>query len=83
MLKYFFIYFVISEHSRHWFFKGRMIVDGHEHDSSLFKMVMSTQESSNQNNVIKFSDNSRYNHISIALRSLHVYLATAYLYREI
>ena len=37
-----------------------MIVDGKEHEDSLFKMVMSTQEASNHNNVIKFSDNSRY-----------------------
>ena len=37
-----------------------MVVDGKEHEQSLFKMVMSTQEASNQNNVIKFSDNSRY-----------------------
>ncbi len=36
-----------------------MVVDGEEHDDSLFKMVMSTQEGSNNNNVIKFSDNSR------------------------
>ncbi|PIK44321.1 hypothetical protein BSL78_18828 [Apostichopus japonicus] len=47
-----------SEHSRHWFFKGRMIVDGKEKDLSLFKMVMQTQDHSNHNNVIKFSDNS-------------------------
>ena len=50
---------VFSEHSRHWFFKGRMVVDGVEHEDSLFKMVMNTQDNSNQNNVIKFSDNSR------------------------
>ncbi|XP_077983888.1 phosphoribosylformylglycinamidine synthase-like [Glandiceps talaboti] len=47
-----------SEHSRHWFFKGRMVIDGTEHEDSLFKMVMNTQECSNDNNVIKFSDNS-------------------------
>ncbi|XP_038056272.1 phosphoribosylformylglycinamidine synthase-like [Patiria miniata] len=47
-----------SEHSRHWFFKGRMVVDQEEHPLSLFKMVMNTQATSNQNNVIKFSDNS-------------------------
>ncbi|XP_071477860.1 phosphoribosylformylglycinamidine synthase-like [Diadema antillarum] len=47
-----------SEHSRHWFFKGRMVVDGEEKEDSLFKMVMKTQEMSNPNNVIKFSDNS-------------------------
>nr|XP_054754771.1 phosphoribosylformylglycinamidine synthase-like isoform X2 [Lytechinus pictus] len=47
-----------SEHSRHWFFKGRMVVDGEEKKDSLFDLVMKTQESSNPNNVIKFSDNS-------------------------
>ncbi|XP_006824802.1 phosphoribosylformylglycinamidine synthase-like, partial [Saccoglossus kowalevskii] len=47
-----------SEHSRHWFFKGRMVIDDIEHEDSLFTMVMNTQENSNDNNVIKFSDNS-------------------------
>ena len=52
-------HFLHSEHSRHWFFKGRMVVDGVEYEESLFKMVMNTQLNSNNNNVIKFSDNSR------------------------
>ncbi|XP_062608746.1 phosphoribosylformylglycinamidine synthase-like isoform X1 [Saccostrea cucullata] len=47
-----------SEHSRHWFFRGRLEVDGKEHPDSLFKMIMETQKHSNSNNVIKFSDNS-------------------------
>ncbi|KAK6975500.1 phosphoribosylformylglycinamidine synthase [Biomphalaria glabrata] len=47
-----------SEHSRHWFFKGRLLVDGQEWPESLFSMIMDTQLSSNGNNVIKFSDNS-------------------------
>jgi phosphoribosylformylglycinamidine synthase len=47
-----------SEHSRHWFFKGRMIVDGVEEEKSLIKMIIETQKHSNQNNTIKFSDNS-------------------------
>ncbi|UYV60723.1 PFAS [Cordylochernes scorpioides] len=47
-----------SEHSRHWFFKGRMVVDGEEAPDSLIDLVISTQRSSNPNNVIKFSDNS-------------------------
>ncbi|XP_078326512.1 phosphoribosylformylglycinamidine synthase-like isoform X4 [Crassostrea virginica] len=47
-----------SEHSRHWFFRGRLEVDGEEHPVSLFKMIMETQEHSSPNNVIKFSDNS-------------------------
>ncbi|KAM6307819.1 phosphoribosylformylglycinamidine synthase [Podargus strigoides] len=47
-----------SEHSRHWFFKGRLVVDGQEEPQSLFQRIMGTQSSSNPNNVIKFSDNS-------------------------
>ncbi|KAJ2947021.1 hypothetical protein O0L34_g16365 [Tuta absoluta] len=47
-----------SEHSRHWFFKGKLILDGKEINESLIDMVASTQETSNQNNVIKFGDNS-------------------------
>lgn len=47
-----------SEHSRHWFFKGKMFVDGEEQKESLFQMIMDTQNHSNNNNVIKFNDNS-------------------------
>ncbi|KAJ8675420.1 hypothetical protein QAD02_011206 [Eretmocerus hayati] len=47
-----------SEHSRHWFFKGRMIIDGDDKPKSLIDMIIDTQKTSNQNNVIKFSDNS-------------------------
>ncbi|XP_066999437.2 phosphoribosylformylglycinamidine synthase [Anabrus simplex] len=47
-----------SEHSRHWFFKGRMILDGKEQPESLIDMIINTQKFSNPNNVIKFSDNS-------------------------
>ncbi|EDO49597.1 predicted protein [Nematostella vectensis] len=47
-----------SEHSRHWFFCGRLVVDGQEIDKSLMRMVKDTQITSNDNNVIKFSDNS-------------------------
>ncbi|XP_026328258.1 phosphoribosylformylglycinamidine synthase [Hyposmocoma kahamanoa] len=47
-----------SEHSRHWFFKGKLILDGQEIKESLIDMVASTQNSSNNNNVIKFGDNS-------------------------
>ena len=31
-----------SEHSRHWFFGGRMVIDGEEMDTTLFKMVKAT-----------------------------------------
>nr|XP_057929544.1 phosphoribosylformylglycinamidine synthase isoform X2 [Doryrhamphus excisus] len=47
-----------SEHSRHWFFRGRMVIDGQEQEETLFKLIMDTQKLSNQNNVIKFCDNS-------------------------
>ncbi|KAJ1521156.1 hypothetical protein ONE63_002851 [Megalurothrips usitatus] len=47
-----------SEHSRHWFFKGCMIIDGEKQEESLFDMIIKTQATSNPNNVIKFSDNS-------------------------
>ncbi|KAG9466959.1 phosphoribosylformylglycinamidine synthase isoform X1 [Eleutherodactylus coqui] len=47
-----------SEHSRHWFFKGKLVVDGQEKQHSLFDLIMKTQVTSNQNNVIKFCDNS-------------------------
>lgn len=48
-----------SEHSRHWFFKGRMVIDGQEKEASLLNMVIDTQKNTNQNNLIAFSDNSR------------------------
>ncbi|RVE47091.1 hypothetical protein evm_008275 [Chilo suppressalis] len=47
-----------SEHSRHWFFKGKIILDDKEINQSLIDMVASTQLNSNDNNVIKFGDNS-------------------------
>jgi len=47
-----------SEHSRHWFFKGRMVINGKEQPESLIDMIMNTQNFTNPNNVIKFSDNS-------------------------
>ncbi|CAA9995350.1 unnamed protein product [Nesidiocoris tenuis] len=47
-----------SEHSRHWFLKGKMILNGEEQAESLLDMIASTQKCTNSNNVIKFSDNS-------------------------
>lgn len=47
-----------SEHSRHWFFRGRMIIDGQEQTDTLFSLIMDTQRHTNPNNIIKFSDNS-------------------------
>jgi phosphoribosylformylglycinamidine synthase len=47
-----------SEHSRHWFFKGRIVIDGVEQEKSLMQMVMATQDHSAKNNVLAFCDNS-------------------------
>ncbi|XP_077022032.1 phosphoribosylformylglycinamidine synthase isoform X2 [Tamandua tetradactyla] len=47
-----------SEHSRHWFFKGQLHVDGQKLPHSLFESIMHTQVSSNPNNILKFCDNS-------------------------
>ena len=47
-----------SEHSRHWFFGGKMVIDGEEKSDTLFRMVKDTLKTSNQNSVIAFHDNS-------------------------
>ncbi len=47
-----------SEHSRHWFFRGRLIVDGKEVPETLMKIVKATYEANRNNSVIAFSDNS-------------------------
>ena len=47
-----------SEHSRHWFFRGRLIIDGKEVPDTLMKIVKATYEANRNNSVIAFSDNS-------------------------
>lgn len=47
-----------SEHSRHWFFRGRLIVDGKEVPETLMQIVKATYEANRNNSVIAFSDNS-------------------------
>ena len=48
-----------SEHSRHWFFGGKVAIDGKETPSTLFQMVKETLPSGVPNNsVIAFHDNS-------------------------
>ncbi|RLN66804.1 hypothetical protein BBJ28_00018892, partial [Nothophytophthora sp. Chile5] len=48
-----------SEHSRHWFFGGKIVVDGQEMPQTLFQMVKDTlTETAKQNSVIAFHDNS-------------------------
>jgi len=46
-----------SEHSRHWFFGGKMVIDGQESAQTLFQMVKATLPAEN-NSVIAFHDNS-------------------------
>jgi phosphoribosylformylglycinamidine synthase len=46
-----------SEHSRHWFFGGKMIINGEEKKETLFGMVKSTLPKES-NSVIAFHDNS-------------------------
>lgn len=48
-----------SEHSRHWFFRGKLFIDGKEREENLMKSIRKTQDFSNRNNVIAFNDNSR------------------------
>lgn len=47
-----------SEHSRHWFFRGRLIVDGVEVPENLMKIVKQTLDHNPGNSVIAFRDNS-------------------------
>ncbi|XP_068035065.1 phosphoribosylformylglycinamidine synthase [Anomalospiza imberbis] len=47
-----------SEHSRHWFFRGHVTVEGRPVARSLLSSLMDTQSCSHPNNVIKFCDNS-------------------------
>jgi phosphoribosylformylglycinamidine synthase len=47
-----------SEHSRHWFFKGRLVIDGEEIPDHLIALVNNTLEASPSNSIIAFRDNS-------------------------
>ncbi|GKY95882.1 hypothetical protein MPSEU_000548800 [Mayamaea pseudoterrestris] len=48
-----------SEHSRHWFFGGKMVIDGEEKTDTLFQMVKATLPKDVPNNsIIAFHDNS-------------------------
>ncbi|MGM0668198.1 MAG: phosphoribosylformylglycinamidine synthase [Gemmatimonadota bacterium] len=47
-----------SEHSRHWFFKGRLIIDGQEVPNHLLSIVRRPLEANPGNSVIAFKDNS-------------------------
>ncbi|KAI5060531.1 hypothetical protein GOP47_0024951 [Adiantum capillus-veneris] len=47
-----------SEHSRHWFFKGELVIDGKIVASSLMDLVKDTLKANPNNSVIGFNDNS-------------------------
>ncbi len=47
-----------SEHSRHWFFGGKLTIDGVEMPESLLSVVKDTYRANPNNSVIAFSDNS-------------------------
>jgi len=47
-----------SEHSRHWFFKGKLMIDGKEKSETLLKIIFSTLKSNPNNSLIAFKDNS-------------------------
>ena len=47
-----------SEHSRHWFFRGKLIVDGKEVKESLMQIIKQPLKANPSNSVIAFKDNS-------------------------
>lgn len=47
-----------SEHSRHWFFKGRLVIDGEEMPKHLLDVVSDTLKANPGNSVVAFADNS-------------------------
>ncbi|MDA0746319.1 MAG: phosphoribosylformylglycinamidine synthase [bacterium] len=47
-----------SEHSRHWFFRGKLIVDGEEIPDHLIAMVQAPLKANPNNSTIAFNDNS-------------------------
>ncbi len=47
-----------SEHSRHWFFKGRIVIDGQELPHSLIDLIQEPLRVNPNNSTIAFKDNS-------------------------
>lgn len=47
-----------SEHSRHWFFRGKLIVDNQEIPETLMQIVKATYLANKNNSIIAFNDNS-------------------------
>ena len=47
-----------SEHSRHWFFRGKLVIDGTEIAENLMRIVKEPYKRNPNNSVIAFKDNS-------------------------
>ena len=47
-----------SEHSRHWFFKGELVIDGLRVPDTLMRIVKAPLKANPGNSVIAFRDNS-------------------------
>jgi phosphoribosylformylglycinamidine synthase len=47
-----------SEHSRHWFFRGKLVMDGKEISESLMQIVKEPYRRNPGNSIIAFKDNS-------------------------
>jgi phosphoribosylformylglycinamidine synthase len=47
-----------SEHSRHWFFNGRLIIDGEEKPENLLDLIRDPLRANARNSIIAFKDNS-------------------------
>ncbi|MGB9715147.1 MAG: phosphoribosylformylglycinamidine synthase [Thermodesulfovibrionales bacterium] len=47
-----------SEHSRHWFFKGKLIIDGKEMPYTLMEIIKEPLLTNPSNSIIAFKDNS-------------------------
>lgn len=47
-----------SEHSRHWFFKGRLLINGQEMPENLMSLVRQPLDRNPGNSIIAFRDNS-------------------------
>ena len=47
-----------SEHSRHWFFRGKLVIEGQEMSANLMEIIRQTLDRNPNNSVIAFKDNS-------------------------
>lgn len=47
-----------SEHSRHWFFKGNLVIDGKEMPQTLMDIIKQPLRTNPSNSIIAFKDNS-------------------------